>query len=454
MKLFVYQLTPLIFALGLQACGGGGSDDNNSDTGNTDDTSNTSVPDIQTNTRPSPAVLTGVLIDAGLVAGIDYTTPSQSGTTNATGEFSYIANEEVQFFLGEQPLGAPLAAGGAMFTTSLSGATEENPDPLVNLTRLLQTLDLDADPSNGIEIAPDASAAIEDHGLTLIIDQPALDFETDSDVLTLISNGGQNVVPSELVDAEQAVVNTFSNIGSSYIVGAWDVNLTAALDPDAASLHTFLILLSTNTFVFANIDERDFTEDDDQPCGHLGLERGTYNITETELTLTLEIDTNGCKGLFDDSDGDAPGTVFTAPIVSTTDNQFVLTIPDDNDNPVELSLTRADNAATDLVGLWQESDSEALLQFLANGVFYFIEDPNISDNGEPFIEIFRYDYNPETATIDAEVLASSSANSTAGETFSLTDVSATATLLNFREDNNEQADPHYRVTSYGASNVP
>ena len=77
----------------LSACGGGGG-------GSTPNT-------------PSATVLTGVFIDSQ-VGGIDFTTATQSGKTNAKGEFSYVAGETVTFSIGSVQL--PAVAANATVT--------------------------------------------------------------------------------------------------------------------------------------------------------------------------------------------------------------------------------------------------------------------------------------------------------------------------------------------------
>ena len=163
-----------LMSAGLAACGGGGSG------------SVASAPVAQN------SVQTGVLIDSP-VSGIAYETDSRSGVTNAAGEFEYLAGETVAFSLGTLPLGE--ATGEARVTLfDLAGVesvpgtlnelyesvTEEAADrPLhkaINIAALLQTLDADGNPENGIDVPAAVAARFDDTSLWL--EQPYWRFES------------------------------------------------------------------------------------------------------------------------------------------------------------------------------------------------------------------------------------------------------------------------------------
>ena len=101
-------------------------------------------------------VSTGVF--AGPISGLRYETPTQSGTTNERGEFQYRKGEAVTFLVGGVVLGATDGAPRvnlAQLVNRVGGQIEKLHDPHVtNLARLIQTLDQDGDPGNGVTIAP------------------------------------------------------------------------------------------------------------------------------------------------------------------------------------------------------------------------------------------------------------------------------------------------------------
>lgn len=111
----------------LNACGGGGSSA------------------VQTST--------GYFIDSA-VAGLTYTSGSQTGVTGEDGSFIYEVGQPVTFKVGNIVLGSvTVDQNKRVFPVDLiSGAADES-DPKVSLiARLLQTLDSDNNPSNGISI--------------------------------------------------------------------------------------------------------------------------------------------------------------------------------------------------------------------------------------------------------------------------------------------------------------
>ena len=66
-------------------------------------------PDAGDSTDAGPTLLTG-FFNAGVVEGLGYSTATQSGQTNASGEFSYMSGETVEFSVGGIVLGSASAA--------------------------------------------------------------------------------------------------------------------------------------------------------------------------------------------------------------------------------------------------------------------------------------------------------------------------------------------------------
>lgn len=113
----------------------------------------------------SPEAAKGVYQDAGIVSGLQYKTPTQSGVTDSEGKFRYLPGESVVFSVSNIPIGQ--ATGGPIITTfdlagtappqSSLGIPVNNPvyrafQHAVNISLFLQTLDDDANPVNGIRI--------------------------------------------------------------------------------------------------------------------------------------------------------------------------------------------------------------------------------------------------------------------------------------------------------------
>ena len=143
---------------------------------------------------------TGVFID-NTVSGIDYTSPSFSGTTNALGQFSYQDNDIITFKIGDIVLGSTI---GNDLVSPLDLAQTENginTTKLINLLRLLQTLDEDNDTSNGISITPEThQAAI---GVTIDFNLSLTSFESNADLGVFL----QQITTQELTDISSAVTH-------------------------------------------------------------------------------------------------------------------------------------------------------------------------------------------------------------------------------------------------------
>lgn len=106
---------------------------------------------------PAPQTNTGSFVDSA-VMGLHYQTPTQSGLTNSAGEFAYLEGETVTFSLGGIVLGS--AAGAQELTpldllgaSSIDDANAQGAgDALLNMLVLLQSLDRDFNPDNGIDL--------------------------------------------------------------------------------------------------------------------------------------------------------------------------------------------------------------------------------------------------------------------------------------------------------------
>ncbi len=126
----------------------------------------------------TPGVLTGVFID-GPVAGITYKTPTVGGMTDATGTFKYKEGEEVTFSIGRVVLGS--AAGKPVLTPLdiAAGAKDTSDQRVVNISVLLQTLDQDGNPENGITISSKAASFVDQYGNEINFNQPVRAFSFD-----------------------------------------------------------------------------------------------------------------------------------------------------------------------------------------------------------------------------------------------------------------------------------
>src|SRR5690554_3669381 len=189
-----FRKSALILAtsLAVAACGGGGGSSKKNHT-NPDDGND-------------PTVQTGIFVDSP-VAGISYKTETQSGVTSAFGEYNYLPGEKVTFFIGglEFP---PVTASGIVTPADIAnGKTTLQ----TNILQILQTLDADGDPSNGITIREDAAEHFIGAELKLE------DESFDTEVAGILKNIDEKLV---LVDEDKANEH-FGQTLRSMLLGSW-----------------------------------------------------------------------------------------------------------------------------------------------------------------------------------------------------------------------------------------
>lgn len=141
----------LSFMLLLISCGGGGGDGDGAS------------PAPAPGPGPAPAPLVGVFKNSP-AEGTFYETATLTGKTSDTGLFNYRDGEQVTFYLGDNnnrlTLGSALGATEVTPVDLVPGATNVLSPRVTNIARLLQTLDEDGDPGNGIRITSECNNRI------------------------------------------------------------------------------------------------------------------------------------------------------------------------------------------------------------------------------------------------------------------------------------------------------
>ncbi len=150
----------------------------------------------------TPDVLSGRFVDAP-VQGVQYTTATQSGITDADGRFKYIQGEQVTFSIGKSVLGK---AAASSFVTpenlSVTG-TGLSDQSVINVLRFLQTVDTDGVAENGIEIRQVVRDLLA--GTTINFNQTTAAFDADVVVKAVVQVSRSAVTP--LVSEAVAVGN-------------------------------------------------------------------------------------------------------------------------------------------------------------------------------------------------------------------------------------------------------
>jgi len=146
-----------------------------------------SFSNVSTITPPvSSSVLktrTGVFIDSA-VSGIGYKTSTQSGLTDSQGSFVYVEGEKITFSIGAITF-PPIQASSTLTPLSMS-ATGSLSDPVVtNVAYLLQSLDVNNNPDDGIVIDSRIAALATSN---LNFNQSTTSFAADPTVSALITS--------------------------------------------------------------------------------------------------------------------------------------------------------------------------------------------------------------------------------------------------------------------------
>ncbi|GAA3948897.1 hypothetical protein [Allohahella marinimesophila] len=145
-----------------------------------------------------PQVLTGVFLDSP-VANIDYRTASRSGVTSAQGEFTYLPGESVTFAIGD--LALPEVTAAPVVTPLDMSADATINDEVTNIIRLLQSLDVDGNPENGITISEQAKL----NATQVIFAQTVADFAASTAVTQLLPNSGLSIIRIGLIPVIDAI---------------------------------------------------------------------------------------------------------------------------------------------------------------------------------------------------------------------------------------------------------
>ena len=151
-----------------------------------------------------PDVLRGAFLDSA-VGNLRFSTDSQSGATTDAGEFFYRAGETVTFAIGDLTLPATRARA-TLTPLDLASTNDLSDRRVINMVRLLISLDVDGDPGNGITLDEQAHGA----ATALDFDQPAEDFAQSAAVINLLSASGSG--RAELVSEGDAMAHFQSTL--------------------------------------------------------------------------------------------------------------------------------------------------------------------------------------------------------------------------------------------------
>ncbi|BCA81135.1 choice-of-anchor O protein [Desulfuromonas sp. AOP6] len=94
------------------------------------------------------------------VEGLSFATPTHGGITDEAGAFDFFPDEKVSLSIGHYALGSTVA-DHRISPLDLFEMADTDSAEVINMARLLQSLDADANPSDRITITPDVVAALD-----------------------------------------------------------------------------------------------------------------------------------------------------------------------------------------------------------------------------------------------------------------------------------------------------
>jgi hypothetical protein len=355
---------------------------------------------------------TGILTDAA-VAGVGYVSSSgAAGTTDEKGSYKYNHGDTVEFKLGGVILGK---VKGAPIVTPIELAAD-NGNRLKNILVLLQSLDVDGNPENGISIPAAAAAAVS---AAIDLDGDISGFPASGELQKAREAGG---VAGPVRDVEQAGAHFLSRGMSLLSTDIWvSYDETTAIAIRASTAGTGEYLQGEAT--------PDDSCDVNRVCGSklvskAGVEYGAARMSEFDtrgfkFAGEPVIDTNLQAGLSHlrqnwririDGSGLVATDIVAAPselkpatsafnpgaLIKTTAEEPTRTMVKESRYP------RMENDPKGIVGAWVVDTSTIKTQtylFFTNGKFLLLdpigdpERPGYTSCGDPGVEFASYSYD-------------------------------------------------------------
>jgi len=157
---------------------------------------------------PASSSRTGVFQDSAKVEGLGYRTDSNLGKTDRDGQFSFTAGEVITFSIGELDL-PPLQAADTITPLDVFAGNET---AVTNLSRLLQSLDVDGMNENGIRLPDNLETIITSNAQ---IDFGSQDFDAQVQAVLMQVPG----FDAMLVDAETATSSLNQTLVDTGVIG-------------------------------------------------------------------------------------------------------------------------------------------------------------------------------------------------------------------------------------------
>lgn len=315
--------------------------------------SNSGVP-VDTSPTPVPEAQTGVFSDSA-VGGVAYSTSpgGRTGTTNENGEYDYIEGDSVTFSIGGTSF-PPVTAKGTVTPLDMGGeGADLDNATVVNILRLLQTLDADGDPENGITVTPEVATALND--VSINVSSSTTDFDTAA-TSAMSALAGTSLAGVTLV-SEANAKSHFEGSLKGGLLGSW------VYDEGEGKLNV-LTFYGDNQYMIAH----SFNDGESQAAG--SAEYGTYSWNP----VTGEFSIVQVSGQSDENGGlsDFVGLDLNITLSDTT---LTLDLAEEG----TVAFTKVKDANQPLVGAWYLGEGQGadnILTFLSSTQYVIVHTLN------------------------------------------------------------------------------
>ncbi|MCH4292787.1 hypothetical protein MJ923_00545 [Shewanella sp. 3B26] len=292
------------------------------------------------------SVQAGLFLDSP-VAGIGYRTETQSGVTDAMGYYQYLPGETVEFFIGD--LTFPAVAATGLLTPN--DFAEGDATTVSNIARILQTLDEDSDPSNGITLTQASTDAFT--GTALDVSSTGF-ADAVAPVLTTLDN-------RPLVSDADAKAHVETSLRQQ-LLGSW-------LYKEGEGKRNILTFIDDSHYLILH----EHTDDGDQQAGSAELGSYEWNPETGDISLTLIDESDNSGGFFDGGSHEIQSmTLGETLTLSFSEGEVAFSRIDDGSSPISGSWK-----------VWEEADENlTVVVFLSETDYALVHTNNLESYGE------------------------------------------------------------------------
>ncbi len=316
------------------------------------------------------ATLSGTFKDAA-VTGVAYSTTSGvTGVTDASGSFRYNPGDTITFTLGTLTLGSA-AAAGVVSPIDIAGGSANK---LTNLLVLLQSLDSDGNPANGINITAPCASAVT----------PAINL-----------NSTPSVFASSANTALQAAMTAGGLTGTIKTVEQANQHFSTQF-ADAVAGRIYARISATTGAMLRFGTNGEYLQGEASPDGFSGSTKiETAGVEYGTSVTVLAVDVNGYRI----RGAASVDTNLQLGLSNFGADERVLPQGEALRSSDGSLFQRVENIPGSIVGAWSLGSTSVFAQtvvFASNGRFLTADPAGDASDRRPGVEFGSYSYDPAT----------------------------------------------------------